>query len=60
MTTPTADPVLVDALERVRVLSLRLWAVREAHPAVRGRFGRVRCATCGQVCPCSTVRATAS
>ncbi|MCW2605340.1 MAG: hypothetical protein JWO60_33 [Frankiales bacterium] len=57
LATTTTDPVLVDALDRVRELSLRLWAVRAAHGPVRSRLGRVRCGTCGQAFPCPTLRA---
>ena len=50
---------LDDALDRVRELSLRLWAVREAHPVCRTLLRGLRCRTCGQAWPCATVRATA-
>ncbi len=62
MSRPTAlrdTPDLADALDRVRELSLRLWAVREAHPVGRDLLGRSRCRTCGHAWPCATVRATA-
>ena len=51
------EQTLVDAVERVRELSLRLWAVREAHPAVRGLLGRLRCGTCSCTHPCPTLLA---
>lgn len=51
------DPALEDALARVRELSIRLWAVREAHRPGRGLLGRARCWTCGQPYPCATLRA---
>lgn len=56
---PTAepDPALDDALARVRELSLRLWAVREAHLPSRSLLGRTRCRTCAQPYPCPTVAA---
>ena len=63
MTSPAfAHPALEagaldDALDRVRELSLRLWAVREAHPPVRGLLRRTRCGTCGEPFPCRTVQA---
>ena len=58
MTRPALEAVaLDDALERVRELSLRLWAVREAHPPVRGLLRRTRCGTCGEPFPCRTVQA---
>ena len=50
---------LADAVDRVRELSLRLWAVRAAHPPRRGLLG-TRCSTCGHAWPCPTVRATGS
>ena len=52
-----AEQTLVDAVERVRELSLRLWAVRAAHPCVRGLLGRLRCGTCGGPHPCRTLLA---
>jgi hypothetical protein len=58
MTTGLADPALDTAVARVRELSLRLWAVRAAHPPVRSRWRGLRCATCGVPHPCATVRAT--
>lgn len=51
------DTALEDALARVRELSIRLWAVREAHRPGRGLLGRTRCWTCGQPYPCPTLRA---
>ncbi|MDP9434993.1 MAG: hypothetical protein M3P93_07285 [Actinomycetota bacterium] len=57
-TRPPLEAVaLDDALDRVRELSLRLWAVREAHPPVRGLLRRDRCGTCGEPFPCRTVLA---
>ena len=64
--TTTAGPVQVGAvqadvldvaLDRVRELSLRLWAVRAAHTPVPSRLRGVRCGTCGQAFPCRTVLA---
>jgi len=52
-------PVLSDAVDRVRELSVRLWAVRAAHAPVRGLLGRLRCGTCGQPHPCATLRVAA-
>lgn len=55
-----ADVALDDALARIRDLTGRLWEVRRVHQpvAVRSlRGGRVRCAACGQACPCPTLRA---
>ena len=57
---PPADdtePTLDAAVARIRELSLRLWAVRAAHPGVHTRWRGLRCATCGQAYPCATVRA---
>ncbi|MCW2777637.1 MAG: hypothetical protein JWN17_1362 [Frankiales bacterium] len=51
------DPSLDDALERVRELSLRLWAVRAAHRPVQRRLGGWRCSTCGEPHPCRTLQA---
>ena len=53
-----AEQTLEDAVERVRELALRLWAVREAHPAHRTLLGGLRCRACGVAFPCPTVRAT--
>lgn len=50
------DEALDDALERVRELSLRLWAVRAVHRPRRSLLG-VRCSCCGQPHPCVTLRA---
>ena len=52
-----ADPALDEALERVRVLSLRLWAVRGVHRPRRSVLGGTRCSGCGQGYPCATLRA---
>jgi hypothetical protein len=49
-------PALSDAVDRVRELSVRLWAVRAAHAPVRGLLGRLRCGTCGEPHPCTTQR----
>lgn len=46
-----------DALARIRELTLRLWAVREAHRPVRGFRRAVRCGTCRARYPCPTLRA---
>ena len=54
----SGDPALDAAVARIRELSLRLWAVRAAHPATGTRWRGLRCATCGQPYPCATVRAT--
>ena len=55
--TPTLeDAALDDALERVRELSLRLWAVRAVHRPRRGLLG-VRCTACCQPHPCVTLQA---
>lgn len=48
---------LDEAVDRVRELSMRLWAIREAHAPGRTRLGRLRCRTCGQPAPCDTLRA---
>lgn len=54
-----SEPVLADAVDRVRELSVRLWAVREAHAPVKGLLGRLRCGTCGEAHPCRTSRVAA-
>lgn len=58
---PAPDDVLAsafdDAVERIRILSSRLWAVRAVHRPVRGLTGRVRCAGCAERYPCPTLRA---
>lgn len=55
--TALDSAALDDALDRLRELALRLWAVRSAHQPretlLRGR----RCGTCGHPYPCATVRA---
>jgi len=55
----TADPALDEALAHIRELSTRLWEVRGAHrPARPSRLRRTpRCAGCGQLMPCPTLRA---
>ena len=50
------DAALDDALERVRELSLRLWAVRGVHRPRRSLLG-VRCSACHQPHPCGTLQA---
>jgi hypothetical protein len=55
-----ADVALDDALVRIRELSGRLWEVRRVHapvPVRSLRGPRVRCAACGQACPCPTRQA---
>jgi hypothetical protein len=51
------DPALDVAVDRVRELSLRLWAVRAAHQPARSRWRGLRCPTCGEAHPCTTLRA---
>ena len=53
------DPALDEALDRIRELSSRLWAVRSAHrPVVTGRLRRtVVCAGGGLATPSPTLRA---
>ena len=53
---PVDDAALDDALERVRELSLRLWAVRGVHRPRRGLLG-VRCSACRSAHPCVTLQA---
>lgn len=53
---PASSATLDAAVDRVRELSLRLWAVRDQHRPVR-RLGRVRCTCCGQAYPCGTLLA---
>ena len=57
--SPTADPALDEALERISDLAARLWAVRSAHrPVTVGwRRSHTRCAGCGQPVPCATLQA---
>lgn len=50
------DTALDDALDRVRELSLRLWAVRGVHRPRRSLLG-VRCTSCRQAHPCPTLQA---
>jgi hypothetical protein len=52
-----ADPALDEALDRVRELALRLWAVRGVHRPRRALLGGARCAGCGRPYPCATLRA---
>jgi hypothetical protein len=54
---PGPDPALDEALDRVRELSLRLWAVRGVHRPRRALLGGERCSGCGQSYPCATLRA---
>ena len=56
--SPTPDPALDEALERISELAARLWAVRSAHrPAASGwRRAHPRCAECGQALPCATLQ----
>jgi hypothetical protein len=54
---PAADPALDEALDRVRELSLRLWAVRGVHQPRRALLGGPRCSGCSQPYPCATLRA---
>ena len=51
------DTALDDALDRVRELSLRLWAVRAVHRPRRSLLGNERCTSCGEPHPCTTLRA---
>ena len=57
--SPTTDPALDEALERISDLAARLWAVRSAHrPVTSGwRRSHPRCAECGQPAPCATLQA---
>ncbi|MCU1693048.1 MAG: hypothetical protein JWM64_2139 [Frankiales bacterium] len=55
---PSDPTLLADAVERVRELSLRLWAVRAAHTPVPRLLGGERCSCCREAYPCPTVRAT--
>ncbi len=50
------DVALDDALERVRELSLRLWAVRGVHRPRRSLLG-MRCSACHEPHPCLTLQA---
>ena len=54
---PGLDGALDEALDRVRELSLRLWAVRGVHRPRRAVLGGTRCSGCGQAYPCPTLRA---
>ncbi len=57
-TTAPLDPALTDAVDRVRELSLRLWAVRAAHAPAPRLLGGERCSCCREPYPCRTVQAT--
>ncbi len=59
----TPDPTTValdEALDHIGDLAERLWAVRRLHRSAQRRGllrAGVRCAGCGQVWPCPTLRA---
>ena len=57
MLTTHDDPALDAAVDRVRELSLRLWAVRSAHQPIVTRWRGLRCRTCAEPHPCTTLRA---